>query len=259
MRLAARALCVLLAALAAETGTARAQAPIELCVPETARKPVLSPNSKGECLATKTVKYETVSLPGAAELATLDALLPHITYLESGVGGKPTVEFSGVNVQIVNGEGRTASTNGAGNLVIGYDENAGAHEQTGSHDLVLGEEQAFTSYGGVLDGYRNAITSPFASVTGGEHNTASGKSSAVSGGTFGTAGALGAAVSGGLGNHASAYGDSVSGGRESTAAGLEANWIGGGYKNSIAGAAVRRTSIFGGKELLATAEYEAIP
>ena len=258
MRVASRALCALLVMLAA-AGTARAQAPIELCVPEAPRKPVLTPNSKGECTPTKTVQYAAIALPGGAELATLDALLPHLVYLESGVAGKPTVELSGVNVQIVDGEGKTATANGAGNLVIGYDENPGGHEQSGSHDLVLGEEQTFTSYGGVLDGYRNAIISPFASVTGGEHNTASGKSSSVSGGTFGTAGALGAAVSGGLGNHASAYGDSVSGGRESTAAGLEANWIGGGYKNSITGAAVRRTSIFGGKELSATLEYEALP
>ena len=66
-------------------------------------------------------------------------------------------------------------------------------------------------------------------------------------------------MSGGLGNSATAYGASVSGGRESDAAGAEANWIGGGYKNAIPGTVTRRASIFGGKELTASAEYEAIP
>ena len=251
------AFAVVLGALG--SAAAWAQAPVQLCVPETASKAVIVPNAKGECVDTKTVKYNEVALPAAGELETLNKLLPHINYLESGVGGKPTVQFSGVNVQVVNGDAKTASVNGEGNLVIGYDENAGKREQTGSHDLILGEEQTFTSYGGLLEGFRNSITAPFASVTGGEHNTASGQSASVSGGNFDTASALGSSVSGGLSNGASAYGDSVSGGRESTAAGLEANWIGGGYKNSIPGAALRRASIFGGKELTAKSEYEAIP
>src|SRR5947209_11501210 len=47
------------------------------------------------------------------------------TYVSSGVGGKPTVQFAAVNVQIVNGTGSTASSNGDGNLVLGYDESPG--------------------------------------------------------------------------------------------------------------------------------------
>src|SRR5256885_13306260 len=45
------------------------------------------------------------------------------TYVPSGAGGKPTVQFAAVNVQIVNGAGKTESVNGKGNLVLGYDEN----------------------------------------------------------------------------------------------------------------------------------------
>ena len=63
--------------------------------------------------------------------------------MASGIDGKPTVQGSAANVQLVNGEGKTASANGEGNLVIGYDENGGGHAQTGSHDLILGEEQTF--------------------------------------------------------------------------------------------------------------------
>ncbi len=43
------------------------------------------------------------------------------------------MQFSGVNVQVVSGAGETnAAVNGEGNLVIGYDENPGKHEQSGS-------------------------------------------------------------------------------------------------------------------------------
>ena len=95
------------------------------------------------------------------------------TYVSSGVGSKPTVQLSAVNLQIINGEGKTATINGEGNLVIGYDESPGT--QTGSHNLMLGGEQTYTSYGGILDGFKNTISGPFASVIGGEANTASGK------------------------------------------------------------------------------------
>jgi hypothetical protein len=79
-----------------------------------------------------------------------------MTYVASGVGG-PTIQFSGVNVQVVNGEGKTASVNGDGNLVVGYDENAGKNDQTGSHNVILGGEQTFTSLGGILGGFKNGV------------------------------------------------------------------------------------------------------
>lgn len=238
-----------------------AASPIYLCIGTKAGQGVKSGGPGGTCpKPTEKLAYTPVALPaGAAEQETLLSILPYLRFVASGVGGKPTIQFSGVNVQVVNGEGKTASVNGEGNLVLGYDENGGGHEQTGSHNLVAGEEQAFTSYGGLLGGFRNSITAPFASITGGEHNLAGGQSASVSGGNFDAATALGASVSGGLGNWASVYGDSISGGRENTAAGLEANWIGGGYKNSVPGNLIRRASVFGGKEVSAKAEYEAIP
>ncbi len=78
------------------------------------------------------------------------SILSHMKYVASGIDSKPTVKFEGVNVQIVNGEGKTTTTNGEGNLVIGYDENPEKREQTGSHDLILGKEQKFTSYSGII-------------------------------------------------------------------------------------------------------------
>jgi len=42
------------------------------------------------------------------------------------MGGKKTIRISGVNVQIVNGLNRTSTTNGTGNLIVGYQELRGA-------------------------------------------------------------------------------------------------------------------------------------
>src|SRR5207302_2816717 len=69
------------------------------------------------------------------------------TYVSSGVGGNPTVQFAAVNVQVVNGAGGTQSVNGRGNLVVGYGESPGAGTQTGSHDLIVGRNNSFTGYG----------------------------------------------------------------------------------------------------------------
>jgi hypothetical protein len=216
---------------------------------------VLSPNAKGECPTKSTLKYKAVQLPGAGELETLNSLLPHVTYLEAGVAGKPTIQLSGVNVQVVNGAGSTASANGEGNLVIGYDENAGKHEQTGSHDLILGQEQTFTSYGGVLAGQLNSITAPFASVSGGQQNTASGEGAWAGGGQRNLASGLDSSISGGQLNQAG-FISSVSGGALNRASTGGSSWVGGGFKNSATGG---YSSIFGGKELKAEKEFEAIP
>ena len=150
---------------------ALAASPIYLCINEKAGGAVKSGGAEGKCpLPTEKVKYTKVALPReASEQQTLLSILSHAKYVESGVGGKPTIQFSGVNVQVVSGAGKTnAAVNGTGNLVIGYDENGGKHEQTGSHDLILGEEQTFTSYGGPrrrAPGTRSARA--FASVSGG--------------------------------------------------------------------------------------------
>jgi hypothetical protein len=204
--------------------SAGAEAPTKICVPETASKPVLSASTKNECPTKSTTKYKTEALPGPAELEALDRILPHVNYVEAGVGGKPTIRFSGVNVQVVNGEGKTESVNGEGNLVIGYDENA-SRTQTGSHNLVLGEQQAFSSFGGLVAGYGNTISGREASVSGGALNTASG------------------------------FYTSITGGEQNTAR-VEAASVQGGSKNLAEG---RFASIFGGKELTAKTEYEAIP
>ncbi len=122
------------------------------------------------------------------------------TYVSSGVGGKPTVQLSGVNLQVINGTGSETTINGTGNLVLGYDEKAG--KQTGSHDLLLGgTTNSYTSYGGIIGGgHNNTASGPFASVLGGAENTASGTSSTVFGGYANKATANDSSIAGGCSN-----------------------------------------------------------
>jgi len=128
---------------------------------------------------------------------TTSVLAP--TYVSSGVGGKPTVQFSAVNGQIVSGSGATnATVNGMGNLVIGYDENPTAKSQTGSHDLILGRNHSFTGYAQLLDGFQDTASGNYSTVLG-NGNTASGSYSTVTGGEQNLASRQGASLRSDLG------------------------------------------------------------
>ena len=148
------------------------------------------------------------------------------TFVSSGVGGKPTVQFAAVNVQVVSGSGSTTgAVNGLGNLIIGYAENASNFSQTGSHDLVVGANNGWKGYGEIVGGQKNQATGNFATVFGtsnvasggssfaaGEVNTASGGVSSIGGGAHNTASGSDASVTGGTRNIASSSFASVTGG-----------------------------------------------
>lgn len=140
------------------------------------------------------------------------------TYVSSGVGGKPTVQFAAVNVQIVNGAGSTASMNGAGNLVVGYDENPAALKQTGSHDLIVGRNHSFTGFAQLVGGFQNTATGNYSAVLG-SSNTASGPDATVTGGQNNRAKGTAASVTGGYANTATSSYSDVLGGCANTAGG----------------------------------------
>jgi hypothetical protein len=158
----------------------------------------------------------------AEVLALVGSLSDRITYLETllldvtRVGNDIT--FSGVNVHVVNGTGATYTANGLGNLIVGYNELRGSgDERIGSHNIVTGAKQNYSSWGGLIAGYNNTISEDYATVTGGVENTASGLYSHVSGGRNNTASGSLSAVSGGRNNKASgSYSAVVGGGSDSS-------------------------------------------
>jgi hypothetical protein len=166
------------------------------------------------------------------------------------------VIITGANLRIVNGLGSTDTTNGLGNLIVGYNELRQENPdcpsvfltctdtRTGSHNVVVGKEHNFSSFGGLVIGDFNEISGEFASVSGGQFNTASGIiGSSVSGGQFNTASGIASSVSGGGGNTASGAISSVSGGGGNTASRTAAS-VSGGEGNTASGVG---SSISGGE------------
>jgi hypothetical protein len=171
-----------------------------------------------------------------------------VSSLVDGVNG-PHIYFTGANIHIVSGSGRTddnGNPSGLGNLIIGYDEDPNipltgdssdgllimqapgfptplvAGDRGGSHNLVIGGGNRFTraAFGGLVAGERNTIKGFGASVSGGFNNTASD---------------LFASVSGGVRNFASAQFDSVSGGGFNTAGPSSGASVSGGFENIASG------------------------
>src|SRR5215813_1987632 len=72
--------------------------------------------------------------------------------------------ITGANLHILSGSGGTdgtnsdGSVNGLGNLIVGYNESRVAatlepDDRTGSHNIVVGGGQNFSSYGGLIAGH----------------------------------------------------------------------------------------------------------
>ena len=113
------------------------------------------------------------------------------TNVINGLKG-PHLIFHHVNVHIQSGSGKTddgGTPRGLGNLIIGYNELAGgmppapANFRTGAHNLVIGPDHKYSSWGGFVAGHNNSISGAYSSVSGGTGNTASGKGSSILGGS----------------------------------------------------------------------------
>ncbi|HRA32210.1 MAG TPA: hypothetical protein PL172_09840 [Thermomicrobiales bacterium] len=188
----------------------------------------------------------------ASQQATIDDLTAQVPACLS-TANDGTALFSGCNVQIINGQGSTATVNGKGNLIVGYNEDNG-DTRTGSHNVVVGSSHTYSSYGGLVAGYDNIISGDYASVSGGEGNTASGHQSSVSGGYYNTASDRSSSVSGGYNNTASGDYSSVSGGYYNTTTG-DYSSVSGGAINKATGIG---SSVSGGQYNTASGIYSTV-
>ena len=137
----------------------------------------------------------------------------------------PHIIFEGANVHIRSGAGRTVTSgtpNGLGNLIIGYNElpaGAGDRGQPGEHNVVIGKEHRYPSFGGFVAGQNNGIFEVGASVTGGSGNSVTAAWASIGGGRENVADGNFSHVSGGFKNRALGNWSSVSGGQENSAGG----------------------------------------
>lgn len=220
-------------------------------------------------------------------VAALQAKLACVSVDDNPINGLagPQFIFEGCNVHVRSGSGFTSDDHpatgdvepltGLGNLVVGYNEpriiprkGDDLTERTGSHNLIVGREHKYPSFGGFVAGRRNIISGDEASVSGGNRNTASGEVSSVSGGVGNTAsgsassvsggqentasGAFSSVSGGGLSNTASGNYSSVSGGTANTASGSQSS-VSGGFQNTASGSA---SSVSGGSNRAAPGDVD---
>ena len=155
----------------------------------------------------------------AAALQEAQEILQFVRVETEKMGGVtgPHWIIEGANVHVQSGSGTTRdacdafdpgwpnceSLTGLGNLIIGYSEEAGAgvpgpfEVRTGSHNLVVGDDHSYSSFGGFVAGRSNAVTGWNTSVCGGVNNEAIGYFSSVSGGQQNVASGVSSSVSGG--------------------------------------------------------------
>lgn len=177
-----------------------------------------------------------------SQVAALQALAAALSTFPDA-HGRPTLRLAGVNLSIVNGLGTSATENGTGNLILGYNETEGRTLiRDGSHTLVIGRGHEFREYGGIVQGLENNCLGDYcvalgvastaydlASVLGGINNTA-GCANAEEGNCYYPV------VVGGLENQARGYGAAILGGwgnkaGDGTAATGQAAAVGGGNGN----------------------------
>ncbi len=205
--------CILVVGVASASA-----ASLFLCVPTTVGQTAVSGGSSASNCGSGTTAVDT-------------AILSHASYTDTGIDGKPTITFTGVNVQVVSGSGSTSgAVNGEGNVIIGYAEDTSGHAQTGSNDLIVGSENGWKSYGEIVGGFKNQANGKYATAVGddnnaagayslvaGEVNRASGSASAAFAGEHNQASGDWSDVSGGEFNLASDPFSSVSGGCDGVA------------------------------------------
>jgi len=202
------------------------------------------------------------------DINTLENLLQHFSRTGNDIF------LTGANLHVVNGTGTTdGPPNGLGNITIGYNElrtfPGAKNDRSGSHMLVAGSENNYSSFGGIVVGLTNETYGEYASisggsaniansiaasVSGGRGNTANGPHSSVSGGGANTASGFYASVSGGGGNIADSDNASISGGINNIASEFYASVSGGGYNTASSYAA----SISGGFNNTASGVYASV-
>ena len=137
-----------------------------------------------------------------SRIAALESLLANVTLVGD------TLVIEGLNVQLVDGTGSTDSNgrvecrrdrdcadgalcsdhgqcvsgNGAGNLIIGYNEADRDDRKIGSHNLVIGPGHSYSGTGGIVAGNDNHVAGSSCSLLGGSGNLAGGVNTTISGG-----------------------------------------------------------------------------
>jgi hypothetical protein len=154
-------------------------------------------NAQISALTNRLIALEGKATGGSTD-PVLAQLAKYVKVVETGdldgVKG-PHVIFDKVNLHLRSGSNATndnGTLTGLGNFIVGYNERQitpivydglGCTLPPGSHNIVTGTGNIFTSYAGHVVGSNNCITSPNTSILAGDTNEAHSPNSAILGGT----------------------------------------------------------------------------
>jgi len=177
----------LIVAAASGAAAGPASAATGLCIPRTAGQAVFSGGDNPSTYCAERGAKTALMPDSAADQQKLIDLLPYVTYKASGVGKKPTLVFTGLNIQISKKEyPGYGNTDGTGNLLVG-DSGMRASDQSitdgrysgsenlivgtantwrGRANVIVGENNKADSAGSMIQGLNNAVTGYSAFVAG---------------------------------------------------------------------------------------------
>jgi hypothetical protein len=176
----------LIAAAAVAVTAAPAGAATALCVPKTAGQTAFSggDNPSVYCDGAKTMLMPD----SVGDQQKLIDLLPYITFKASGVGKKPTLLFTGMNIQIIKKEWPGyGNTDGTGNLIIGdsgmkySDQSVNDWRYSGSENLIMGSANEWRGRASLIVGEGNKVGSTLSFVHGQNNTLAAGLQHFVTG------------------------------------------------------------------------------
>jgi hypothetical protein len=155
-----------------------------------------------------------------------------LNYVEVSSSGD--IVFENTNLVIRNGTGTTdGEPNAKGNIVIGYNELDDDSARSGSHNLVLGTANTYSSFGGIIAGHNNVQTGEYSSILGGTENTALGERTVIVAGQSNITNGANSAVIAGHSNDAEGTSSAAIGGLSNMAEGLYSVTLAGNANDAV--------------------------
>ncbi|MDP6518368.1 MAG: FG-GAP-like repeat-containing protein [Planctomycetota bacterium] len=113
--------------------------------------------------------------------------LTSLEYLTSPLAYDGTIlALHGANFQITDGTSGASSPNGLGNLILGHNRDLSGYLQSGSHNLVIGDDHSFRGFAGLVSGTSNRLLADNTAILGGRQNEVYTDLTTIVGGSNGT-------------------------------------------------------------------------
>lgn len=99
------------------------------------------------------------------------------------IDGVPSLVLDGANLLVRNGLGGTATTNGAGNVIVGYNEQRDvAVDRAGSHSVIVGSGHSYSGYANLVHGHNNTASGDRIAIVGTWESTVTRSQNTILGG-----------------------------------------------------------------------------